>query len=326
MRSFSTAAELPLPRLTEQVLGGGSCIMRHPTFGAEALDGPIRVLTDPTLEEQTGVIAVFSERTGGVSGGAFRSLNLDGRMDDPDAATFNRKLLLEALGAAPDTRLVVPVQVHGSAVGRVFSSEETEWHGIDAGGCGSGADHEPKDDLVPIDLAGNRLEGGVECDAVLVDRPGVAAMLLYADCVPIILVAPGGTFCVVHSGWRGTIESISSEAVRALANASGADPSGFNAYIGPHIGLCCYEVDTELVGRFARRFGPGCLGGGEGRHLDLGRCVTIALQEAGVSVERIVDEKVCTADSTDRFFSHRAESGRTGRFGAVCYRKSDTMR
>ena len=47
-------------------------------------------------------------------------------------------------------------------------------------------------------------------------------MLCFADCVPVVLVAPGG-FAVVHSGWKGTIARISAKACQALCEAAGAE-------------------------------------------------------------------------------------------------------
>ena len=62
-----------------------------------------------------------------------------------------------------------------------------------------------------------------------------------ADCVPVILVAPGG-FAVAHSGWKGTIARISARATEALCQATGAKSSEVKAYIGPHIGGADCEV------------------------------------------------------------------------------------
>lgn len=42
----------------------------------------------------------------------------------------------------------------------------------------------------------------------------VPVLLCFADCVPVVLVAPGG-FAVVHSGWKGTIARISAKACQA---------------------------------------------------------------------------------------------------------------
>ena len=74
-----------------------------------------------------------------------------------------------------------------------------------------------------------------------------AALLCYADCVPVIIVSPTGRFAVVHAGWRGVDNLISVKAVRSMAYADeallGADAaSTYNVYIGPHIGPECFET------------------------------------------------------------------------------------
>ena len=55
-------------------------------------------------------------------------------------------------------------------------------------------------------------------------------------------------------------------------------------------------------------------------HLDLNATVTAQLQAAGV--EQIEDAQLCTATHTDEWFSHRAEHGKTGRFGVVLGRRA----
>jgi copper oxidase (laccase) domain-containing protein len=52
-----------------------------------------------------------------------------------------------------------------------------------------------------------------------------------------------------------------------------------------------------------------------GLYLDLPGLVRAQLAEAGV--EQITLSNVCTACHTEEWFSHRAEKGRTGRFGAL---------
>jgi copper oxidase (laccase) domain-containing protein len=51
--------------------------------------------------------------------------------------------------------------------------------------------------------------------------------------------------------------------------------------------------------------------------LDLGAAVTVSLRSAGVDPCNIAGLGVCTAETTDRFFSYRAEAGLTGRHGAL---------
>ncbi|MFR3925705.1 MAG: laccase domain-containing protein [Collinsella sp.] len=57
-------------------------------------------------------------------------------------------------------------------------------------------------------------------------------LLCFADCVPVVLVAPGG-FAVVHSGWKGTIARISAKACQALCDAAGCDASDVSPISAP---------------------------------------------------------------------------------------------
>jgi copper oxidase (laccase) domain-containing protein len=50
-------------------------------------------------------------------------------------------------------------------------------------------------------------------------------------------------------------------------------------------------------------------------HFNLWEANRRQLVEAGVG--QIIQSELCTACRTDEFFSHRAERGRTGRFGVI---------
>lgn len=244
----------------------------------------------------SGVTFCFTERTGGVSTGMFSSLNLGLKGgDDPALVHENRRRVLAALGAADLLEgLVMPNQVHGDVVAVVDGA--------------SGP--------VPPEVA----QGA---DAVVCTAPGRAVMLLFADCAPVVLVAPG-CFAVAHSGWKGTLAGIAGTTARALARAGGVDVRDVAAYVGPHISGAAYEVSEELLATFTGRFGAraqacGPDGAPLARHLDLTACIRASLAEAGVRPERVVDAGLCTATNTGRFFSHRAEHGKTGRHAAVAF-------
>lgn len=243
-----------------------------------------------------GVTFAFTERTGGVSTGAYSSLNLgDACGDDAEAVGENRLRALDAVGARGlADRLVNPHQVHGDTVVVVREGTEDE-------------------------LASVRREAREGADAVVCLAADVPVLLCYADCVPVVLVAPGG-FAVVHSGWRGTDARIAAKAARMLLAETGATASGLLAYVGPHIGTEDYEVSIELARHFLESFGAGCVLGAD--HLDLEYCIREALAEAGVGEDRIVSCGGSTASRTDRFYSFRAE-GTCGRHGALAYRPSD---
>ena len=224
---------------------------------------------------------VFTTRLGGVSEGAFESLNLGILTDDdPERVTENRRRLCAAVDTDAETATMA-WQVHGSAV------TEARPRGI---------------------LERNVFE---QCDGLWSDRPGQAMALVTADCFPVAIARADGAalrLCVLHVGWRGLLDGLVSSGIAALGDGP------LTGAIGPGIGACCYEVGEEVAGPFRERFGDDILVDGR---LDLGRATERALEEAGVaSVER---SGHCTACEPELFFSHRRDRGRTGRQGIVAY-------
>ena len=224
---------------------------------------------------------VFSTRAGGVSEGAFASLNLGIRTeDDPACVVENRRLLCEAVGADPDGATMA-WQRHGATVTRA----------------------EPRGVVTP----GTVYE---HCDGLWTDEPGRAMLLLTADCLPVALVRTAGepALAILHIGWRGLLAGIVGEGVRAL----GSGPLA--AVIGPSIGPCCYEVGDEVAGPFREAFGDDVV---RESRLDLWTCAERALRAAGCARVERLDE--CTSCNGERFFSHRRDEGRTGRQGVIAY-------
>lgn len=260
----------------------GACLTRYESSGVTLL-GDIR--------RPGGVTFAFTERTGGVSEGAYASLNLgDACGDDGAAVAANRLRALEAIGAQGRAdRLVSPRQVHGSHAVVVRSGDE-------AG------------------VRGARLEARAGADAVICTAAGVPVLLCFADCVPVVLAAPGA-FAVVHSGWRGTLARICGQVVGRLCREASCAPGDVRAYVGPHIGAGDYEVSEGLLSRFVDAFGSAVRGGET--TLDLGRAVTLTLLEEGLAPGNVAVVEESTARATDRFYSYRAERGTCGRHGAL---------
>ncbi len=254
--------------------------------------GDVALLSD--AESGGGVTFAFTERGGGVSAAPYASLNLGGACgDDPAAVAENRRRALAAVGAGDlAQRLVYPRQVHGDEVVVVREAAGE-----------------------PFDEARERARSGA--DAVVCTALDVPVMLCFADCVPVVLCAPGG-FAVAHSGWRGTIARIAQKTAGVLMRECGCSASDLKAYIGPHIGGVDYEVSAELMGRFIKEFGDGVHVGVASRcKLDLGYAVACALTDAGVLRDNLASCAASTASHTDRFYSYRAERGACGRHAAV---------
>ena len=261
-------------------------------FVRETHDG-VTVHVTRRLADESGILVAFSERTGGVSAAPYVSLDLAGHAgDDPVAVDENRSRLFGALDIVGlRERLVTAEQVHGIRIAQVREAD-----------AGSGAGTAPG--AAPPMPA---------CDALWTQEAGVPLMLLYADCVPVVLVhAEARAIAVVHAGWRGALEGIVGSAARELAYACGG-PDGLTAFVGPHIGPCCYEVDPVIMSQFTNRFAT--LSRASDR-LDLAAVVSEDLVRAGVAEERQWHLGICTAHNTEHFYSYRAE-GRTGRHAAL---------
>jgi YfiH family protein len=136
-----------------------------------------------------------------------------------------------------------------------------------------------------------------EADGQAATEPGLAPLVLVADCLPIALAGPGGV-AMLHCGWRGLAAGIIARGVEAIAATDAA--------IGPGIGPCCYEVGEEVLTAFA------ALGiDAPGRTLDLTAVARSLLAASGVA--RVEATGLCTSCEEQRFFSHRRDAGTTGR-------------
>jgi YfiH family protein len=139
-----------------------------------------------------------------------------------------------------------------------------------------------------------------KADALVTAEPDLCLSVAVADCVPVALVGEGDVG-MVHSGWRGTLAGVSGKAAHSVVG------SRVQAYIGPSIRRCCYEVSEELAAEFAAEFGDEVV---SGRHLALQDAIRIDLERAGVEVN---DLGLCSGCRPDLFYSHRKEGPLTGR-------------
>ena len=254
--------------------------------------GGLQVLAWPALDRYP-VDALVTTRHGGVSGGAYATLNLSfGVGDRPEDVLENRCRAAAALGAGLGD-FVFGSQVHG-AVARVVTR-------ADRGAGAAVAD-----------------AGVGEADALVTGDPGTVLGVLVADCVPIVLYDPRAhVIACVHAGWRGTVAGVTSAALAAMA-ALGTRPGDVVAGIGPAIAPDRYQVGEE-VAQAVR----GCLGerasqvirpDGTGRWLcDLWSANRLLLREAGVPGDQI---HVAAIPTGADFFSNRAARP-CGRFGVL---------
>ncbi len=266
-------------------------------------DNSTRYLTFESFDGLDGVAAVVTTRHGGESTGPYATMNLGRRGDDDPAVVVRNRARVATLAGAPAERLTFARQVHGARVAVVG-----------AGDAGRAFD---------------------DTDALVTHVAGIPLVILTADCAAIFLHDPvRHAVGIAHAGWRGTVARIAAHTVDAMRSAFGTDPPDLVAGIGPSIGPCCYEVGQEVVDAVHESLAdhaadvlvePDMASAGSFRssvnedrkHFDLWIANERILIDTGVPPERIEIAGLCTACRTDLFYSHRAEHGRTGRFGGL---------
>jgi hypothetical protein len=232
--------------------------------------------------------AIFT-RQGGVSQAPYHSLNLS-----------------VSVGDSPEV-----VQKNGQAVCRTLRIEPSQTvscHLV----------HQA--DIIAVDAA-NRQPVMGKADGLVTQTPGIYLFMRFGDCVPLIFFDPAARAVgLSHAGWRGTLENVAGATVKAMVEQLGCRPENIIAAIGPAIGPCCYEVGPEVMSAAAgvwpdadRLFQRN--GKPQHAHFDLWEANRRQLAQAGV--RQIIQSGLCTACRRSEFFSHRAEQGRTGRFGVI---------
>ncbi len=276
------------------------------------------MLRAPVFASLSWLVHGFSTRQGGVStcyGGKTLNLGMTSH-DTENHVERNRRAFIEALRATSSKGdpwpLVQVKQIHSAIVHRVTGA-------------------------APDSLTG---------DGLITTAPGLLLTIKTADCVPVLVAdirrRVVGAF---HAGWRGTVARIVEKGVGEMRHQFGSLPRDLRAAIGPSIRRCCYQVGPEVRAQFESQFSyandlfeevfdanaihvrypllflnqrpPGHGQLGPEIHLDLVEANGRQLEDAGLREEHISVVEGCTACDTSRFFSHRAESGKTGRMMAV---------
>jgi len=247
-------------------------------------------LVRPSVPLGGGVQVCVTTREGGVSRGDFASLNLGDHVgDDPQAVADNRARLTRVVEGRPIQWLR---QVHGSRCVRATAATAA---------------------AVP------------EADAAWTDRADVALAVLTADCVPVVVAAPGaGVIGIAHAGWRGLVGGV----LEALITALPVAPEELRAWIGPAIGPAYYQVDTPVLeavagmtegARLVRRVMTADIQPGHYR-FDLFELTMALLEQSGVT------QVECARFDTfgeSRWYSHRRATlagEQTGRFATLVWR------
>ena len=142
-------------------------------------------------------------------------------------------------------------------------------------------------------------------------------MIMGADCVPVLLYdRVKHVIAAVHAGWRGTVQNIVTETIKAMQHRFTCRPENILAAIGPSISSKNYEVDQPVYDAFSKNFhyfnklfSPGKKSGKY--QLNLWKANQLQLLSAGLKASHIELANICTFENNNHFFSARKnDSGR----------------
>lgn len=263
--------------------------------------------------QTTHVVHGIFTRLGGVSEGQWASLNMSCSTGDAaEPVRENHRRALDALGLRQE-HLLTSWMTHGNRV-RVVSRADLRAEGAN----------------------------DVRADAMITRDRGLALTLRFADCVPVLLHDPmRGAIGIAHAGWKGIVNGVLPATVHAMQRAFGSRPRDVIAGIGPCIGPDRFEVGEDVaaliqaavrarvivraaedtatreqgdVSPHAPSSGRLVVGDAKPR-VNLWAAARSQLEDAGIGFVEVAG--LCTASNVHEWFSHRAERGQTGRFGAI---------
>ena len=130
-----------------------------------------------------------------------------------------------------------------------------------------------------------------DCDGLITNQRDVCLGVYVADCCAVYLVDQNArAIGLVHSGKKGTALGVVRNAVTSMREEFGITSDDIIAQLSPCIRPPHYEID------FAAEIVRQC-------------------RDAGI--KEVHDSGVCTACDLQRYYSYRAEKGRTGRMLAL---------
>ncbi|MBN9289007.1 MAG: hypothetical protein BGO43_10685 [Gammaproteobacteria bacterium 39-13] len=241
---------------------------------------------EPNWPAPSWVRAVTTTREGGVSQGAYQSLNLALHVNDnPEKVVLNRLKLNQRYNLQHEPAWLE--QTHSTRVVEIKGDEAKSTLGIDADGAWT------------------------KC-------LNVPCVVLTADCLPLLLCDTKGTVVsAVHCGWRGILNGIIENAVQAIKPHTQGE---IIAWLGPAIGPDSFEVGEEVRQQFMQHdryaqqaFKPKSSGKWLG---DMYQLAKNRLHQS--DIKAIYGGDFCTYTDAERFYSFRRDKD-TGRMATLIW-------
>lgn len=160
------------------------------------------------------------------------------------------------------------------------------------------------------------LQEYAETDGLVTNKTNIALATTNADCILLLFFDPvKKVIANVHSGWRGTLQRISIEAVNKMKAEYGCNPEDIICCICPSIRKCHFKVHKDVQEPFYNEFKDlkeideiiVSVEGEDRWAIDTVKINQIILEQAGLRKENIIDCGICSVCNSDLIHSFRAE-------------------
>jgi YfiH family protein len=237
-------------------------------------------IIQPEWDAPAGIHAFCTTRSGGVSEAPFDSFNLSSHVGDDAHRVAENRGLLRRHKSLPGEPCWIN-QTHGNRV-------------------------------VTLENEDNR-----DADAAVTRNVDTVAVIMTADCLPILLCNREGTeVAAIHAGWRGLQAGVIQSTLAEMKSPTAT----LMAWIGPGISQACFEVGDEVHEAFlgSTAGAISCFSEhGPGHWLcDLAGLAELILSQQAVA--EIHRDRHCSYRDQDLFYSYRRQAV-TGRMASLIW-------
>lgn len=161
-------------------------------------------------------------------------------------------------------------------------------------------------------------------DGLITAKKDILLATTNADCILLMFFDPvRKVIANVHSGWKGTLQRISVEAIRKMQKEYESCPEDIICCICPSIRKCHFEVEKDVEQLFRDEFKELNLEliieqkSEKKWNIDTVQINKEILKMAGLSEKNIIDSEICSVCNSDLIHSYRVEKEEYGLATAI---------
>lgn len=162
------------------------------------------------------------------------------------------------------------------------------------------------------------------CDGLITNLKNIGLGVKIADCQGIILLdRKQNVIGNIHSGWKGTLNRILTNAINKMITEYNSNVSNIELFFSPSILECCFIVDEDIKDMFLDNFKDidinSCIKLGEiidnkqKYHINTQRINELTSLNLGIKKEHINLSNICSKCNSNKVHSYRKEKDLSGR-------------